>query len=1436
MPGVACVSEADLRAFILGDLPERLARRVAEHLDGCRECEAAARQLDAVSDPFLRPLRQAVRGGAVVSAATADDTPPELDPRPPTLETVGPPGYELLDELGRGGTSVVYRARQQHPDRVVALKMLLAAPQTAAGRKARLLAEADAIARLQHPNIVQVYEVGTHVGVPYLSLEFVAGGTLATQLAGHPKLPRPAAELVETLARAVQYAHDCGIVHRDLKPANVLLAAIDDRPARGSPIADRRSPIATPKIADFGLAKREQQSLTATGDVLGTPSYMAPEQAEGRGDVGPAADVYALGAILYECLTGRPPFRGATALETLNQVREREPAAPRLLNPAAPRDLESVCLKCLAKEPARRYPTAGALADDLRRFLAGAPVLARPASPVERAWRWSRRNPTVAGLSAAVVLLLVAVAIGSTVAALSLSAALSRAVTAERDGKLRLWDALAAEAHGRRVVSRGEGQRFDSLTATAKAVALGRELGLPPERFDALRNEAIAALTLADLHVTQWWEGCPAGCDHLDFSGDLSLYCRTEAGGAVSVRRVDGDVELCRLPAPGGPTRAWLSPDGRYAVQKLPGDGRRAVWRLGPRPELVGRIERPGLGDEIEFHPHRNLFSGNAPDGSASIFDLTTGQQLHHLPRVAGPTAPVGPGVFHPVDPLLVRASYACQQIEVRELATGRVAATWVPPWPLGNGHCAWHPDGRTLAVPQGDGPAVVLVEFDPATRTFGRHRQLDAPIGGGSYVLFNRVGDRLLVVSTWGGQLSLFDVGTGRLLFQTQPAATILVPPRFSPDDRRLAAARDGARIGLWSVGDGREYRVLAAGRKTSDPFAPAVSQDGRVVAVSLPDNGLDLFDLDTGQALASVPFRLINGSRLSELVFEPSGALLTNSFDGCFRWPLRANPSAPARRQLGPPERLPFHDGTQAIATSHDGQVVAQAMYNGYSMDRYAGGWILHPNRPGYPRRVAVRTSMADAAVSPDGRWVAFGHHGTRVLVYEAATGREAWRSPDGGDRCLFSADGRWLATGVDGNRLYAVGTWEPGPRLGPGHLQCVSPDGRLAVLSMPTGYYRLVEAATSRELARFEDPERYAGAARLTPDGTRLVALGREGLRVWDLRAIRRELAALDLDWDARPDPPESRRDASPLRVEVVGTSLLVPRTRAWWTLAEASYRLLRAPDDPAGHARRAEAAVQLDWPWLAERDYTRALERWPDHREALSQRGLIRLKEGRLAAALADFDEVIRLDPQDPYPGYHRAMALVGLGRIGEATVELDTIQPNYPRNFEIYTLRSLCRRRAGDRAGAEADLATALTLFPDAAKAANDLAWRYLIVPELYRDPANALWLARKAVELRPTEWWYRNTLGIALYRAGQYSDARTCLTEAIEHHDAKLAARDRFVLAMCLHRLGDTAAARTCFDRAMRWSSQQTTPNAISATIQAEATAVLATPSHAVQN
>jgi tRNA A-37 threonylcarbamoyl transferase component Bud32 len=424
-------------AEVCRDCPE-LAGELSKRIEALQQMNALMQ--GSVRLPANSPEGTLLSGQATRQTGSTSGTLRSLgENRNVAALTVGAlPGYDILGELGRGGMGVVYKARQHTLNRTVALKMILAGSHAGPAAMARFLKEAELIARLKHPNVVQVYEYGSHAGMAYFSLEYLEGGSLAARIDGEPQPPVEAARTVRTLARAVHAAHDNGIVHRDLKPGNVLLAADG-----------------TPKISDFGLAKQGDSAMTATGEVMGTPSYMAPEQAAGKArEVGPAADVYALGAILYDLLTGRPPFKGASVWDTIQMVTDAEPVPPSRLQPKVPRDLEVVCLKCLQKEPGKRYGSAAALADDLDRFLEGEPIVARPVSRPERLWRWCQRKPLVATLMAALVLVVSGSLVGLT--ALWLDAEDKRVAAVEAQG---LAQQMAAEANHQRNVADEQSRR-----------------------------------------------------------------------------------------------------------------------------------------------------------------------------------------------------------------------------------------------------------------------------------------------------------------------------------------------------------------------------------------------------------------------------------------------------------------------------------------------------------------------------------------------------------------------------------------------------------------------------------------------------------------------------------------------------------------------------------------------------------------------------------------------------------------------------------------------------------------------------------------------------------------------------------------------------------------------------------------------------------------
>ena len=395
-----CPPADALFKMLSGDLPADEAQTIELHIGECTVCQQRVETILNQSLHFATstlhddltylnrvelspPPVFSVIGMAGRENSTDEDSP--NDDQRSAIPRPAIPGYEILKELGRGGMGVVYQARQIRLNRPVALKMILGGTHAGSQARERFLVEAEVVARLRHPNIVLIYQIGEHEGHPFLEMEYVEGGSLSARQMGAPMPPRDAAALVESIAEAMGTAHREGIIHRDLKPANILLTAEG-----------------VPKVADFGLAKLigSDSGVTQSGAIIGSPSYMAPEQALGKiRELGVSVDVYALGAILYECVTGRPPFRGATPTETIFLVRSTEVLAPSRLMPRIPRDLETITLKCLEKDPVRRYAGADALAADLKRYLEGQPIQARRANSLERLIKWAKRRPAIAGLS-----------------------------------------------------------------------------------------------------------------------------------------------------------------------------------------------------------------------------------------------------------------------------------------------------------------------------------------------------------------------------------------------------------------------------------------------------------------------------------------------------------------------------------------------------------------------------------------------------------------------------------------------------------------------------------------------------------------------------------------------------------------------------------------------------------------------------------------------------------------------------------------------------------------------------------------------------------------------------------------------------------------------------------------------------------------------------
>ncbi|VTR90971.1 wd40 repeat-containing protein : WD40 repeat-containing protein OS=Singulisphaera acidiphila (strain ATCC BAA-1392 / DSM 18658 / VKM B-2454 / MOB10) GN=Sinac_3618 PE=4 SV=1: Pkinase: WD40: WD40: WD40 [Gemmata massiliana] len=557
-----CPDDTDLAGFLNDSLGADRLALVSGHVDGCSECQGRLDRLTEQASGAVARYKELssgvlpdARSGGV--ASTPEDATLIVGGKPAAPVFVGlprVPGFEVLREIGRGGMGIVYKARHRRLNRLVALKMILAGASADSRVVQRFLFEGEVLARAQHPQVVQVFEVDTydgpnHVPVPYLAMELLEGGSLSRKLratndGAAPRLtPREAAELLEGIARAVHAAHLQGIIHRDLKPGNILFASADfgtpnpdlkpgsgDKKtvaASGASRTTLRTPnLALPKVTDFGLAKFTQESgadLTQTGQIVGTPHYMAPEQAAGDRRIGPAVDVYALGAILFECLAGRPPFIGTEPLSVMMKVVNEQPPDVRSFRPEVPRDLAAVTMKCLAKDPARRYVSAEALADDLRRFLDDRPTKARPVTNFERLWLSIKRNPSVAGLLAllAIVLCVAFVTFGSMWARAEEKARREESLKQLAEGAtIRAKDAMTetqkreAQLVFRRAVNWCEEGRLDEglelfVRAAELAVELGdenlervvrinlaaweRDLPLPRHRFQHTEQPRLAA-------------------------------------------------------------------------------------------------------------------------------------------------------------------------------------------------------------------------------------------------------------------------------------------------------------------------------------------------------------------------------------------------------------------------------------------------------------------------------------------------------------------------------------------------------------------------------------------------------------------------------------------------------------------------------------------------------------------------------------------------------------------------------------------------------------------------------------------------------------------------------------------------------------------------------------------------------------------------------
>ena len=1076
---------------------------LSEELGEGPELEEYTRRFPALAERLvaLFDVHRALESGRLLDL-TAADTPVgrtawDGDPIPAGPRPVLA-GYEILDELGRGGMGVVYRARHVGLNRQVALKMILAGSHAGPVQVSRFRAEAEAVARIQHPNIVQIFDVGVQDGRPFFSLELIEGGSLAQYTDGLPQPPERAVGWVRTLAGAVEAAHVAGIIHRDLKPSNILLA--ND---------------GTLKITDFGLAKTlgADVGVTRTDSVMGSPSYMAPEQAEGRSrQVGPAADIYALGAILYDLLTGRPPFKGATALETLQQVKAIEPLPPGRLQPGLPRDLETICLKCLEKEPSRRYATAGALADELDRFLRHEPILARPIGRLERTARWCRHNPALAGCIGLVAVLMLVLTAGSISAAVRLRAQrdvaeghAARAERAENDATEKLWSADLAVAQAGRWSGR-IGRRFEGLGALKQAAALDTF----PERRRELRDEAIACMALLDLRAsTRWEEGRSkntAGALNVDPKHDR--FVRVDPDGMLRLRRASDGAELLPLSIPKA-REYWVrfSPDGRYLVveydvlERKPANCQ--VWDLD-RGELITALT--SYLTAYDFSPDGQQMAIARMGGSVSFYDLPSTKLAGRWE--AGAT--VRPIAFHPNGTQFAVVEHHGSDIRICDRKTGRVLQTLVNPNSVEQ--LAWRRDGRLLAA--SCGTKVQIWDMDSSALL----SVLDGHQSAGIGFSFNDAGD-LLATSSWDATTMIWDPVSGR--------SHIRLPGTFfgwGPDDRSLLIALD-SRVISYELEHGAECRTLShglVGNRTpplkGGPWTVDFSPDSRLLASAGVD-GVRIYRPTDGVEIGHLAIGFTESA-----LFEPAGGLLTyNSTLGLARWPARQETAGAV--VFGPPENLPLppnqiDDGRYLAIDREGGRLLATDWGNDQAV-------LIATAQPRQPAVLMPHFHINHVALSPDGRWAATGTwKGSGVKIWDTARGSLAKEWPSGEASVGFSPDGRWFVTcHGDAYRFYHVGSWQPGPVIPHGSTtsrgpMAFRPDSRVmaivkSVMHQPV--VQLIDPTTGEEIAILQAPDANPIISRLcfSPDGRQLAAATESHrIQLWDLHKIRERLVTMGL----------------------------------------------------------------------------------------------------------------------------------------------------------------------------------------------------------------------------------------------------------------------------------------------------------------------------------
>jgi WD40 repeat protein/Flp pilus assembly protein TadD len=1296
------------------------------------------------------------------------------------------PGYEILAELGRGGMGVVYKARQPLLNRLVALKMVLAGQFASAADLARFRREAEAAASLQHPHIVQIHEVGEAEGKPFFSLELIEGGSLADKLDGTPQPAQQAAQLVLTLAETIHAAHDQGIIHRDLKPANVLLAPAlgggggggrsDTQPQAGSNASPPPKAGANwvPKITDFGLAKRldGQGSKTQTGAILGTPSYMAPEQAGGHEAIGPATDIYALGAILYELVTGRPPFRAATLLDTVMQVASVEPVAPARLQPTVPRDLETVCLKCLQKEPRKRYASAQELADDLGRFLRGEPIQARPTSAPERLFKWAKRRPLVAGLGAAVALI---TALGLAVVTwLWLDADQQRQIAETHRRAAEQAEQVAQTNAEQQAKARKEAEREKAITKKINAELLTSRLRETEARQRAEASAYSSGIFQAHrewmsgniLRARQLLDACPASLRRWEwyhlyhlFHGDLMTFTghtRPVWGVAFSPdgKRLasgswDGTVRLWNA-ATGEQERlvhrqpqqvfgVAFSPDGRR-LAAAGQDGTIRLWQAATgKPIYVLRGHR-GTVVSVAFSPDGGQLVSAGHDGAVKTWDLATGK-MKHLFR--GHRAQVW-GVAYSPDGSRLASSSSDRTIKLWDLATGNEIRT-LEKHTAAVYSVTFSPDGSLVASSSADRTSII---WDAAT---GQPlRQLSRHVGQVWGVAFSPDGQYLATSSDDQG-VFLWQTATGKLLRTYWGHGSGIASVVFSPDGWRLASACDDQTVKIWNAAMSHEAFRLEGHQGAVNYVAS--SPDSRRVATAGRDGTVRVWEAGTGQEL-----HVLKGHTgpVVSLAFHPTqSALASAGLDGkVLIWN-----HVTGRLRTALPHRA---RGVFSVAFSPDGKLLASAgddqsvtlwdvatgrpvksldarpgsilwAWSGMPWPLIAAGWVLLESPFANPNQRAANP-VRSLAFSPDGKRLAGAHMNHWVRVWDVPSGRKRHTllgSKGEMFQVTYSPDGKYLAA--------TSGDFDQ-------------------TIQKRSGAITLWDAATGKELRTLQGHNRNVNSLAFTPDSQRLISASDDGtVKIWGVLSDQ-EVFSL------------ARVTSSPvfhLALSRNGRSLAL--------VLREPVVLLWETQEPgrAAHLARYQRAAKAEPAWR--------------RREATDA-----ARAGQWSAALYHWNRLIAAEgAQAPFL-VGRGQALAGLGRWEEARKDLKaSLQSATSEPWAGYYHALLCLR-AGDFPAYQQTVARLLKRWEKDPLPIlkEDLIWTCTLAANSDKDLAPVLKLAAADAADDPNNCGPLHHLGALHYRAGQWDTAIERLQQAIRLHrpDNVMRVRDWLFLAMALAR------------------------------------------------